>query len=68
MQAGGKEIGATNLNYETGENDECMTGNEFVKTWNSLFRLKEDAHRPDKCLGQADFVEIIQENINANAP
>ena len=44
-----------------------MTGNEFVATWNELFRLKEDVQAPDKCLEQHDFVELVADNIHDNA-
>ena len=44
-----------------------MTGNEFVATWNELFKLKEDPHGPDKCLEQPDFVEIVADSINENS-
>ena len=46
---------------------QCMTGNEFVATWNELFRLKEEVQAPDKCLEQHDFVELVADNIHDNA-
>ena len=44
-----------------------MTGEEFVNTWNDLFRLRDNDQCPDKCLEKADFIESVSESISGNA-
>ena len=44
-----------------------MTGEEFVNTWNDLFRLRADVQGQDRCLDKLDFVEVVSQSINDNA-
>ena len=44
-----------------------MTGQEFVNTWNDLFRLRDNDQCPDKCLEKADFIESVSDSIAGNA-
>ena len=44
-----------------------MTGDEFVATWNDLFRLRDTHPGTDTCLDRPEFIETVSENIKENA-
>ena len=44
-----------------------MTGDEFVATWNELFRLRDNNQGPDTCLDKPAFIETVSDSINQNA-
>jgi hypothetical protein len=49
------------------ETNDCMTGDEFVATWNELFRLRDNNQGPDTCLDKPAFIETVSDSINQNA-